>query len=221
MFGSVTLYTTNRNGVIQGVALTLCFAGTGANHTQNRREGRLFTNHSGVVVVVAIRSRSDPASPPHHDEEHSGGITMEKQVIQSVGFRNIKENDEIVGFQLKIRLPYYRGVFLSQLKLGNLIVDGEVFTADRILWRINGEDFTAKEMRKDRHRHWHPSELATLIVKKPGGLKQGYHDLEYGFCCTHSYMPPMMEELSDPTREEVIFMPEFGHNLHKRRLLIV
>ena len=35
---------------------------------------------------------------------------MEKQVIQSVGFRNIEENGEIVGFQLKIRLPYYRGV---------------------------------------------------------------------------------------------------------------
>ena len=31
----------------------------------------------------------------------------------------------------------------------------------------------------------------------------------------------MMEEVSDPTKDEVIFMPEFGHNLHKRRLLIV
>ena len=35
---------------------------------------------------------------------------MEKQVIQSVGFRNIEDKGEIVGFQLKIRLPYYRGV---------------------------------------------------------------------------------------------------------------
>ena len=30
---------------------------------------------------------------------------MEKQVMQSVGCRNIEENGEIVGFQLKIRLP--------------------------------------------------------------------------------------------------------------------
>ena len=30
---------------------------------------------------------------------------MEKQVIQSVGFRNIEENGEVTGFQLKIRLP--------------------------------------------------------------------------------------------------------------------
>ena len=49
---------------------------------------------------------------------------MDKQVIQSVGFRNIEENGEIVGFQLKIRLPYYRGVYLSQIRPGHLIGDG-------------------------------------------------------------------------------------------------
>ena len=65
---------------------------------------------------------------------------MEKQVIQSVGFRNIKENGEIVGFQLKIRLPYYRGVFLSQLRPGTLFVDGERFERQDIIWNINGED---------------------------------------------------------------------------------
>ena len=58
---------------------------------------------------------------------------MEKQVIQSVGFRNILEDGKAVGFQFKIRLPYYRGVFLSQIKAGLLIVDGETFTKDQYL----------------------------------------------------------------------------------------
>ena len=146
---------------------------------------------------------------------------MEKQVIQSTGFRNIKENGKVVGFQLKIRLPYYRGVFLSQIKPGNLVVDGETFTKDQILWRVNGEDFTAEEMRTDWKHHWHPMEPATLIIKKEGGLSQGYHDLEYGYCCTHSYMPPELENMADPTRPEIVFMPEMGHNIHTRRLLIV
>ena len=118
---------------------------------------------------------------------------MEKQVIQSVGFRNITENGEITGFQLKIRLPYYRGVYLSQIKPGHLIVDGESFGEDEILWRVNGEDYTYAELRKNCKEHWHPMEPATLIVKKPGGLSQGFHDITYGFCCTHSYMPPFME----------------------------
>lgn len=146
---------------------------------------------------------------------------MEKQVIQSVGFRNIMKNGKAVGFQLKIRLPYYRGVFLSQIKPGNLTVDGEVFTKDQVLWRVNGEDYTPEEMLSDWKTHWHPMEPATLIVKKEGGLRQGYHDIEYGFYCTHSYMPPELEAIADPNKTEVVYFAEFGHNLNQRRLLIV
>lgn len=147
---------------------------------------------------------------------------MEKQVIQSVGFRNIyDETGKAVGFQVKIRLPYYRGVFLSQIKLGSLTVDGEVFTRDQILWRVNGEDYTAQEMHEDWKTHWHPMEPATLIVKKEGGLAQGYHDLQYGYCVTHSYMPPDLEALADPDKDEIVYFPEFGRNQNRRRLLIV
>ena len=31
---------------------------------------------------------------------------MEREVIQSVGFRNIKKDGDTIGFQFKIRLPY-------------------------------------------------------------------------------------------------------------------
>ena len=81
---------------------------------------------------------------------------MEKQVIQSTGFRNIVENGEVTGFQVKIRLPYYRGVYLSQIKAGHLIVDGETFGENEIMWRVNGEDYTYADMKKDCHTHWHP-----------------------------------------------------------------
>ena len=63
---------------------------------------------------------------------------MEREVIQSVGFRNIKEDGKAVGFQFKVRLPYYRGVFLSQLRPGTLFVDGERFDKDQIIWQIKG-----------------------------------------------------------------------------------
>ena len=146
---------------------------------------------------------------------------MEKQVIQSVGFRNIEENGEIVGFQLKIRLPYYRGVYLSQLRPGHLVVDGERFGENEISWRVNGEDYSYAEMRCDARTHWHPMQPATLIVKKLGGLKQGLHEITYGFRCTHSYMPPALEALEDPDKPAVIYFVEFGENVHSRKLLIV
>ena len=146
---------------------------------------------------------------------------MEKQVIQSVGFRNITENGEITGFQFKIRLPYYRGVFLSQIIPGTLFVDGEAFSKDEITWCLRGEAYTPEEMHDDYNTHWNPTECMVLKVKKPGGLPQGYHDLKYGYCFTSSYMPPIMQDALDPDKEAFIFMPEFGHHVNERRLLIV
>ncbi len=146
---------------------------------------------------------------------------MEREVIQSVGFRNIRENGDVTGFQLKIRLPYYRGVFLSQIRPGTLIVDGERFEKEDIVWNINGEDYTYEEMKHDWHTHWSVTCPAVLKVKKPGGLAQGYHDITYGFCFTSSYMPPAMQSHLDPDQELFVFLPEFGKHVNQRRLLIV
>ena len=123
---------------------------------------------------------------------------MEREVIQSVGFRNTKENGEITGFQFKVRLPYYRGVFLSQLRPGTLYVDGEKFEKGDIIWNIKGEDYTYEEMKEDFKTHWAVTEPAVLKVKKMGGLSQGFHELVYGFCFTSSYMPPVIQEHLDP-----------------------
>ena len=147
---------------------------------------------------------------------------MEKQVIQSVGFRNIKdENGNVTGFQFKVRLPYYRDIFLSQIRPGTLFVDGEKIEKDDIVWNIKGEDFTNEEMRNDFQTHWAVTCPAVLKVKKPGGLAQGYHDLKYGFCFTSSYMPPIIQAHLDPDQESMVYMPEFGHHVNERRLLIV
>ena len=146
---------------------------------------------------------------------------MEREVIQSVGFRNIKKDGEVVGFQLKVRLPYYRGIFLSQLRPGTLIIDGKRFEKEDIIWHINGEDYTYEEMKTDFHTHWSVLTPAVLKVRKEGGLAQGYHDITYGFCFTSSYMPPMMQNDLDPDRESKIFLPEFGKHVNHRRLLIV
>ena len=136
---------------------------------------------------------------------------MEKQVIQSVGFRNIRENGEVTGFQFKIRLPYYRGIFLSQIMPGTLFVDGERIEKENIVWCLRGEKYSTEQMSGDFRTHWNPTECMVLKVKKPGGLAQGWHHLKYGFCFTSSYMPPIMQDRLDPDQESFVFMPEFGH----------
>lgn len=146
---------------------------------------------------------------------------LEREVIQSVGFRNIKENGKVTGFQFKIRLPYYRGIFLCQLRPGTLFVDGERFEKEDIVWNVSGKDYTYEEMKSNMECHWATTEPAVLKVKKEGGLTQGYHDLTYGFCFTSSYMPPVMQAALDPDKESPIFMPEFGHHVNHRKLIIV
>lgn len=146
---------------------------------------------------------------------------MEREVIQSVGFRNIKHDDEIIGFQFKIRLPYYRGVFLSQIRPGTLFVDGERFEKEDIVWTIKGEDYTLEELSKDFNTQWSVTEPAVLKIKKAGGLPQGVHQLKYGFCFTSSYMPPMLQSQLNPDEESFVFLPEFGHHVNERKLIIV
>jgi len=146
---------------------------------------------------------------------------MEKQVIQSVGFRNTVEDGKVTGFQFKVRLPYYRGIFLSQIRPGTLTVDGEKFTRDQVIWEFDGEEYSAEEMETNFQTHWATTKPATLKVKKAGGLSQGFHDLTYGFCFTSSYMPPIIQAHLDPDAESMVFMPEFGKHVNSRRLLIV
>ena len=146
---------------------------------------------------------------------------LEREIIQSVGFRNTVADGIIDGFQFKIRLPYYRGVFLCQLRPGTLIIDGERFEKEDIVWNVDGNDYTYEEMKNDMDTFWPVTKPAVLKVKKPGGLSQGYHDITYGFCFTSSYMPPIMQAALDPDSESFVFMPEFGHHVNKRRLIIV
>lgn len=146
---------------------------------------------------------------------------LEKKVIQSIGFHNTVVNDEVNGFQFRIRLPYYRGIYLSQIRPGTLYVDDQKFTNDQILWEINGKSYTKQDLSVDRFEHWVPTEAATLKVPLIGGLSQGFHELTYGFCFTSSYMPPNMQKLLNPDAELPFFMPEFGKHVNKRKLIIV
>jgi len=148
---------------------------------------------------------------------------LEREVIQSVGFRNTKYGDVIDGFQFKIRLPYYRGVYLCQLRLGDLFIDNQPMDKSTITWSIGGNEYTAEDMSNNRDVNWAVTEPAIVKVKLAGGLSQGFHTIKYGFCFSSSYMPPMMQtdEALDPNKEAMIFLPEFGKHVNERTLLIV
>ena len=66
-------------------------------------------------------------------------MLLERELIQSVGFRNVRENGRITGFQLRLRMPSYRGMSASLIdaiavKVGDLVD----VAADVPLWTLQG-----------------------------------------------------------------------------------
>lgn len=149
-------------------------------------------------------------------------MILEPNLIQLRGFHNTEENGEIVGFQLNVRLTYYRGIFLSQLRPHKVVVDGEVFPREDIIWHVNGRDFSYEQMKTESSVHWGPEHLATLKIRKPGGLSQGYHEVTTGYKVSSSYLPPNLQTGIDNEDPEPIFqILGFGQQHETRKLLIV
>lgn len=120
---------------------------------------------------------------------------LEKDCIQTRGFRNIYQGAAAAGFQLRIRSLYYRGLWLSQIRSMFLIVDGEEYGADQIRWEIGGKAYSMDEMRDEGNVHWDVTKPAILLVKKPEGLASGTHHVKLGFRFSSSYLPPVLDEV--------------------------
>ncbi len=115
---------------------------------------------------------------------------LERPAIQQRGFRNVRQNGQIIGFQVRYRSTYYRGVWLS-LSLGfQVTVDGEKFPMEQTTVTFGGKTYTQEEMKKISNVQWPNYEAAILTVAKPGGLKPGVHDVQIAWGHRTSYMAP-------------------------------
>ena len=149
---------------------------------------------------------------------------LEKDVIQQRGFHNIVKDGQAVGFQVRVRATYYRGIYLSEIFPGAMVVDGRVFPKEQIIWEINGKEFTTAEMETAYNEHWcSTTDADTLKVYIPGGLETGYHDMEVRFKYTSSYLPPQLQQNMDPDADNTVnHAPGFGSSgRYQRRLLLV
>lgn len=147
---------------------------------------------------------------------------LDMQLIQTRGFRNTVQNGQVVGFQFNVRLTYYRGIFLSQLRPQKVVVDGEVFPRESVIWEFDGKEYTFAQMRREGNVHWCPETPATLKIRKPGGLSQGYHEITTGYRFSSSYIPPVLQRTIDTDEPDPIYeILGFGQQHDTRRLLLV
>lgn len=114
----------------------------------------------------------------------------EKYMICTDGFENVYEDGKIIGFNVRIRIPYYRGIRLSLIDDIRVKVDGEpVLREDLRFTTSSGYTFTMKEMETVTKYRWEYGEKAKLTVLKPGGLAAGKHKIEVTVFLRISYMP--------------------------------
>ena len=104
-------------------------------------------------------------------------LGFNERIISEDGFYNILLNGEKVGFNLDLRLNYYRGFPLSSVEKLEVAIDGKVIPNNLILGEINGRKFTVDQMREQYAEYWGIKTPMHLQVFN-GGLSEGKHDVE-------------------------------------------
>jgi hypothetical protein len=114
---------------------------------------------------------------------------FDKYLIGENGFHNVVVDGKTIGFQLEVRIAYYRGLGLSMVEGFDVNVDGKQFPRKDNLFTVRGRTFTYKQMETEYEERWEMGEVALLTVPLPGGLTSGTHEVEATEYLRVSYMP--------------------------------
>lgn len=104
-------------------------------------------------------------------------LGFDKRVLRQESFKNLYLNDNKVGFNLGVRLNYYRGQHLSTIERLEVKVDGELIPQDLVLFCINDKKFTIPQLKDLFAEFWAFRKTANLEIYN-GGLSEGEHDIE-------------------------------------------
>ena len=113
---------------------------------------------------------------------------LDPQMIQTRGFRNTAD-----GFELRLRLPYYRGVWTNLLVGASITVDDEAFPAADIRWAIGDASFSLAQLRDSETARWPVDVPAVLSVPRAEPLAIGFHTVAAELRLTMSYIPEELQ----------------------------
>ena len=114
---------------------------------------------------------------------------FDKYIICENDFQNVKEGGQIVGFQFKARLPYYRGLGISMIEDLAVTVDSQKYPREAIRISLHGSTYTMGEMEMEYVDRWEFGEEGLITILKPGGLTPGQHKIEMVVTLRISYLP--------------------------------
>jgi|WetSurMetagenome_2_1015567.scaffolds.fasta_scaffold735769_1 hypothetical protein len=112
-----------------------------------------------------------------------------QQNILDMGFKNIRDNGKIIGFQVAVKDGYYRGIYLPIIDSFEVTVDGQTFAGDQVQCKFRNNIYTQKDLQNHPNERWQWGEPCTLFVAKSGGLEPGWHNVKIVIKERISYMP--------------------------------
>jgi hypothetical protein len=138
-------------------------------------------------------------------------MLLERDLIQSVGFRNVIESGRVTGFQFRVRMPSYRGMAASLIdgiavRVGNIVDVGP----DLPLWTFGGRTYTLQQLWDSEGVRWPLEEAAVVTVPFDGGLPQGVHELTIELRLRMSYIPVEHQPTIHRASRAVTLAPEGG-----------
>jgi hypothetical protein len=114
---------------------------------------------------------------------------FDNKIIVPDSLEQLDESEGIEGFAVQARLPYYRGLGLSMVEDISVTVDGEKIPRDNVRFSVRGRIWSLDEMETEYGDRWNFGEKARILVKKPGGLEKGEHEIQVGVRMRVSYLP--------------------------------
>lgn len=114
----------------------------------------------------------------------------DKYIIASKSCENIVEDGKTTGYEFQLRIPYYQGVPMSQIKFIRVWMDGrEVPQEDIRVFSTSGEMFKLSEILTVSLFYWEYMTPMRVKVCQEGGLSRGSHRLDINASIDVIYAP--------------------------------
>jgi hypothetical protein len=113
---------------------------------------------------------------------------LDTTMIQTRGFKNTPG-----GFELRLRLPYYRGLWAGLIEGVTVTVDGEEFAPEDAHWTIGDRRGTLAEIAASDAARWPVDVPAVIALPRNEPLTIGFHDVSAELAIQMSYIPEELQ----------------------------
>ena len=111
------------------------------------------------------------------------------EILRDETLCNFYECGKPAGYQVDVRLAYYRGQYLSVIDELELEVDGKKVKDQDLRFCLNGKEFAPWELKEAFQEFWNIKKPATLKVRKDDGLASGEHQVKLKLMFRCPYLP--------------------------------